>query len=177
MGRSPREIYKDISVHDSKKKGVFAKSNHKKIMSSNQSKRLETKKFKQITQTLEINPNKYQNSVNIGRAKNHSFKSETGEFGSLSKKDFGKMEYQTGILSTWKTRERKKGGKTKGFKNRNEKSQLDSVMPECVSIYKKLDVQAISKKGGRRITVSYTHLRAHETDSYLVCRLLLEKKK
>src|SRR5680860_1768457 len=28
-----------------------------------------------------------------------------------------------------------------------------------------------------RHTVSYTHLRAHETDSYLVCRLLLEKKK
>src|SRR5680860_1664292 len=25
--------------------------------------------------------------------------------------------------------------------------------------------------------VSYTHLRAHETDSYLVCRLLLEQKK
>ena len=25
--------------------------------------------------------------------------------------------------------------------------------------------------------VSYTHLRAHETDSYFVCRLLLEKKK
>src|SRR5664279_1480610 len=29
----------------------------------------------------------------------------------------------------------------------------------------------------RVATVSYTHLRAHETDSYLVCRLLLEKKK
>ena len=29
----------------------------------------------------------------------------------------------------------------------------------------------------RRVTVSYTHLRSHETDSYLVCRLLLEKKK
>src|SRR5665647_3234724 len=29
----------------------------------------------------------------------------------------------------------------------------------------------------RNNTVSYTHLRAHETDSYLVCRLLLEKKK
>src|SRR5665647_1781321 len=27
-----------------------------------------------------------------------------------------------------------------------------------------------------RGAVSYTHLRAHETDSYLVCRLLLEKK-
>src|SRR5665647_673350 len=25
------------------------------------------------------------------------------------------------------------------------------------------------------LAVSYTHLRAHETDSYLVCRLLLEK--
>ena len=33
--------------------------------------------------------------------------------------------------------------------------------------------------GNRTLTyaVSYTHLRAHETDSYLVCRLLLEKKK
>src|SRR5664279_5875529 len=30
---------------------------------------------------------------------------------------------------------------------------------------------------GFLIPVSYTHLRAHETDSYLVCRLLLEKKK
>src|SRR5664279_352818 len=28
-----------------------------------------------------------------------------------------------------------------------------------------------------KVPVSYTHLRAHETDSYLVCRLLLEKKK
>ena len=32
-------------------------------------------------------------------------------------------------------------------------------------------------KGAGVIPVSYTHLRAHETDSYLVCRLLLEKKK
>src|SRR5680860_482106 len=30
---------------------------------------------------------------------------------------------------------------------------------------------------GSQDAVSYTHLRAHETDSYLVCRLLLEKKK
>ena len=28
-----------------------------------------------------------------------------------------------------------------------------------------------------QMTVSYTHLRAHETGAYLVCRLLLEKKK
>src|SRR5665647_1756711 len=32
-------------------------------------------------------------------------------------------------------------------------------------------------KGEYIFHVSYTHLRAHETDSYLVCRLLLEKKK
>src|SRR5678816_350167 len=32
------------------------------------------------------------------------------------------------------------------------------------------------KKGGI-MTVSYTHLRAHETPEHLVCRLLLEKKK
>ena len=28
-----------------------------------------------------------------------------------------------------------------------------------------------------KISVSYTHLRAHETPEHLVCRLLLEKKK
>ena len=32
------------------------------------------------------------------------------------------------------------------------------------------------KIGDPDASVSYTHLRAHETDSYLVCRLLLEKK-
>ena len=31
--------------------------------------------------------------------------------------------------------------------------------------------------GGGAVTVSYTHLRAHETRHDLVCRLLLEKKK
>src|SRR5678816_4944522 len=30
---------------------------------------------------------------------------------------------------------------------------------------------------GSVVTVSYTHLRAHETPEHLVCRLLLEKKK
>ena len=29
----------------------------------------------------------------------------------------------------------------------------------------------------KAISVSYTHLRAHETPEHLVCRLLLEKKK
>src|SRR5680860_974855 len=35
----------------------------------------------------------------------------------------------------------------------------------------------IQRSGQTYTPVSYTHLRAHETDSYLVCRLLLEKKK
>src|SRR5665647_1477259 len=35
-------------------------------------------------------------------------------------------------------------------------------------------VRASSRTGKGRLPVSYTHLRAHETDSYLVCRLLLE---
>ena len=43
------------------------------------------------------------------------------------------------------------------------------------------DASANTKKNFRDMCsfypVSYTHLRAHETDSYLVCRLLLEKKK
>src|SRR5665647_316106 len=34
----------------------------------------------------------------------------------------------------------------------------------------------LGRKFAERKPVSYTHLRAHETDSYLVCRLLLEKK-
>ena len=35
----------------------------------------------------------------------------------------------------------------------------------------------LSRTSRSKGSVSYTHLRAHETDSYLVCRLLLEKKK
>src|SRR5680860_1241910 len=35
---------------------------------------------------------------------------------------------------------------------------------------------ATAAAGPVSFAVSYTHLRAHETDSYLVCRLLLEKK-
>ena len=46
--------------------------------------------------------------------------------------------------------------------------------PEVLrSIQRTLDWE----KYGFSVAVSYTHLRAHETDSYLVCRLLLEKKK
>ena len=41
-----------------------------------------------------------------------------------------------------------------------------------------VDLSAVSENGRRiySLTVSYTHLRAHETPEHLVCRLLLEKK-
>src|SRR5665647_3044555 len=40
-------------------------------------------------------------------------------------------------------------------------------------LYGDLDPAAVTRV--EPLPVSYTHLRAHETDSYLVCRLLLEK--
>ena len=39
------------------------------------------------------------------------------------------------------------------------------------------ELGGIKTEGSPFTAVSYTHLRAHETDSYLVCRLLLEKKR
>ena len=51
------------------------------------------------------------------------------------------------------------------FDNFDISKQIKSLFAKYVSL----------RRGAA--TVSYTHLRAHETDSYLVCRLLLEKKK
>src|SRR5665647_928356 len=44
-------------------------------------------------------------------------------------------------------------------------------------LVKEVAIKTNDVAGDGTTTVSYTHLRAHETDSYLVCRLLLEKKK
>ena len=38
-------------------------------------------------------------------------------------------------------------------------------------------VKLVISARGINPSVSYTHLRAHETSAHLVCRLLLEKKK
>src|SRR5664279_5802558 len=43
--------------------------------------------------------------------------------------------------------------------------------PPCTPRIRRREAPAETR---RRRPVSYTHLRAHETDSYLVCRLLLE---
>src|SRR5664279_2984060 len=46
--------------------------------------------------------------------------------------------------------------------------QTDNVAGNQIVAYDRAD------NGTLTLAVSYTHLRAHETDSYLVCRLLLE---
>src|SRR5664279_6180432 len=56
----------------------------------------------------------------------------------------------------------------------------DAVKPEDTHPLTALSVKSVISApldGASLKSVSYTHLRAHETDSYLVCRLLLEKKK
>src|SRR5678815_5967452 len=56
-----------------------------------------------------------------------------------------------------------------------------AVQPRQVQVFgtkKSADTRkALRFFAERRIPVSYTHLRAHETPEHLVCRLLLEKKK
>src|SRR5665647_3835841 len=60
----------------------------------------------------------------------------------------------------------------------------DRILPQNVSLRQIKYLNNIIEQDHRSIkrivrpmSVSYTHLRAPETDSYLVCRLLLEKKK
>lgn len=159
-GRSPREIFKEVSAQEPRKKAVFARSHHKKMTSSHQSRKMDSRKFCNTTLTLETNSGaKHANprpkgaARGGGRGKTHSFKSETGEFGSVSRKDFGRLEYGTSAAGTWKTREKalqEHRSKAKGkssYAKRPEKPQLEAVMPECVSIYKKLKVDAIPRKG------------------------------
>src|SRR5450756_2624148 len=54
-------------------------------------------------------------------------------------------------------------------------SSLSSSDPSCTSV--DISSGSLSVNDRKSCTVSYTHLRAHETRHDLVCRLLLEKKK
>src|SRR5450756_439129 len=56
----------------------------------------------------------------------------------------------------------------------------DSAMGEHSCLWRSGSVSPLAQcdgRGDRVGTVSYTHLRAHETRHDIVCRLLLEKKK
>ena len=59
------------------------------------------------------------------------------------------------------------------FNHRADIQVLEVVLDEALRVGRELD----QSRAHDVITVSYTHLRAHETVLDLVCRLLLEKKK
>src|SRR5665647_532699 len=67
---------------------------------------------------------------------------------------------------------------TRGTGYQKSSDGLTEYSGRWVSIYKKIDgnwkviVNIDHNDSPRPLPVSYTHLRAHETDSYLVCRLL-----
>ena len=62
------------------------------------------------------------------------------------------------------------------FKNWNSK-RFKAFMKVRPNVKRVIGLTGTPSSNGLMDPVSYTHLRAHETDSYLVCRLLLEKKK
>ena len=55
-------------------------------------------------------------------------------------------------------------------------AQLQDVMEEYDLRIFRSSYNDVNGGSLRVYTVSYTHLRAHETPEHLVCRLLLEKK-
>eukprot|EP00658_Telonema_sp_P-2_P085127 TRINITY_DN9634_c0_g1_i4.p1 TRINITY_DN9634_c0_g1~~TRINITY_DN9634_c0_g1_i4.p1 ORF type:complete len:121 (+),score=38.71 TRINITY_DN9634_c0_g1_i4:97-459(+) len=56
-------------------------------------------------------------------------------------------------------------------------SSVSSAHPAASSLLSAATTVKQKKGGTTTRSVSYTHLRAHETPEHLVCRLLLEKKK
>ena len=61
------------------------------------------------------------------------------------------------------------------FENLEEFTTLFREKNKEVSDAIRIGVEKAKMNRKKTAAVSYTHLRAHETDSYLVCRLLLEK--
>jgi hypothetical protein len=181
IGRSPREIMKDRNLKEKKKKGMFTKSNNKNMLSTNKNKKLEIKKSRQLVQAQNTNGinkinKKYKDSLRIGttgsvKANNQSFKSETGEFGSVSRKNFGNLDFQTSVTNKWKNKEKqrdtKKGSNSKinfGQHKRNEKTTLDNANPEFISIYKDLEVNGIQRKVDGKRSKGYRkeHVKSRE---------------
>eukprot|EP01016_Furgasonia_blochmanni_P048493 TRINITY_DN722_c0_g1_i2.p1 TRINITY_DN722_c0_g1~~TRINITY_DN722_c0_g1_i2.p1 ORF type:complete len:368 (+),score=117.36 TRINITY_DN722_c0_g1_i2:80-1183(+) len=97
-------------------------------------------------------------------------------FGSKKLLDslLAKLGQETCMTSLMPLRNKTKKGSSIPFYISKSFSQLLHI---DVSGYQQLDSFVMLDIVDDGIPVSYTHLRAHETDSYLVCRLLLEKKK
>src|SRR5680860_1645070 len=75
------------------------------------------------------------------------------------------------ILAAIRNRDRDGGMTKSGFDKYEER------YAERTGVMRSSAMRDLMSLTARPEAVSYTHLRAHETDSYLVCRLLLEKKK
>eukprot|EP00658_Telonema_sp_P-2_P046058 TRINITY_DN34143_c0_g1_i1.p1 TRINITY_DN34143_c0_g1~~TRINITY_DN34143_c0_g1_i1.p1 ORF type:complete len:113 (+),score=45.94 TRINITY_DN34143_c0_g1_i1:86-424(+) len=71
------------------------------------------------------------------------------------------------------------GGRGAGNNAHHDQVQLGKELYAQLQFSKKCrdDNDAEEESSSSSGTVSYTHLRAHETPEHLVCRLLLEKKK
>ena len=63
------------------------------------------------------------------------------------------------------------------YKRQVVKKRIESVLIELEDIKLELIGSSSDFNNNPFESVSYTHLRAHETPEHLVCRLLLEKKK
>ena len=66
----------------------------------------------------------------------------------------------------------------------DEDDEVEAQVEQASALLVFLTIEYVGARKGmlelttaRRLPVSYTHLRAHETKANLVCRLLLEKKK
>ena len=88
----------------------------------------------------------------------------------LTWKDLKFDDFKTYLFAMFKAFIPKK--KIKNLDELEQFIQTKSAWVTQVTLYNYLK----TRMGTRYVPVSYTHLRAHETDSYLVCRLLLEKK-
>src|SRR5665648_312040 len=60
-------------------------------------------------------------------------------------------------------------------KNRGKRKLTKEIM-QSIDVYLQDNAEKCRTGKRKQISVSYTHLRAHETRHDLVCRLLLEKK-
>src|SRR5665647_2098721 len=85
--------------------------------------------------------------------------------------------YYAGRLRTLRKSQRRPRAPRQGFHKtqpwRYEGPHLPA--PRCASRPHQLECpETLRCTEESMLPVSYTHLRAHETDSYLVCRLLLE---
>ena len=137
-----------------------------------------------IANTLKTNTSIISNNINtlrINRANNTSNPNPLSNTPSITLE--GNNIIQAGIKDTTFSYSHKTSSSFFGLKKSSfkESSFIEQAKYSLIQSDSNLTLDATSSLllEGVKIssnTFSYAHLRAHETDSYLVCRLLLEKK-